>query len=77
MIVKIIRSVKALEKSDIVFLLDFNALHRVGGDMQNTLEKYKNDFALIDHHQQPDDFNICIQILQCHQPVKWSIILLK
>ncbi|TYP98244.1 phosphoesterase RecJ-like protein [Tenacibaculum adriaticum] len=48
--------IKALEKSEIIFLLDFNALHRVGGDMQNTLEKYENDFALIDHHQQPDDF---------------------
>ncbi len=23
--------------------------------MQNTLEKYPNDFAMIDHHQQPDD----------------------
>ncbi|MFT7901029.1 bifunctional oligoribonuclease/PAP phosphatase NrnA [Tenacibaculum ascidiaceicola] len=50
------QSVKALKKSDIVFLLDFNALHRVGDDMQNTLEQYENDFALIDHHQQPDDF---------------------
>ncbi|MFY7672379.1 DHH family phosphoesterase [Tenacibaculum sp. MEBiC06402] len=50
------QSVKALKKSDIIFLLDFNALHRVGDDMQNTLEKYENDFALIDHHQQPDDF---------------------
>lgn len=50
------QSVKALRKSDIVFLLDFNALHRVGNDMQNTLEQYENDFALIDHHQQPDDF---------------------
>ena len=50
------QSVKALEKSDIVFLLDFNALHRVGDDMKNTLEQYKNNFALIDHHQQPDDF---------------------
>ncbi|WP_437824158.1 DHH family phosphoesterase [Tenacibaculum mesophilum] len=50
------QSVKALAKSNIVFLLDFNALHRVGSDMQNTLEQYENDFALIDHHQQPDDF---------------------
>ncbi|WP_440121094.1 DHH family phosphoesterase [Tenacibaculum sp. Ill] len=50
------QSVKALSKSDIIFLLDFNALHRVGNDMQNTLEQYENDFALIDHHQQPDDF---------------------
>jgi len=47
---------KAIKKSDIIFLLDFNALHRVGSDMQNTLEAYPNDFALIDHHQQPDDF---------------------
>lgn len=47
---------KAIANSDIIFLLDFNALHRVGEDMQNTLEKYPNDFVLIDHHQQPDDF---------------------
>lgn len=49
------QSVKAIEASDIIFLLDFNALHRVGNDMQNTLEKYPNDFAMIDHHQQPDE----------------------
>ncbi|MDY0779857.1 bifunctional oligoribonuclease/PAP phosphatase NrnA [Tenacibaculum sp. IB213877] len=48
--------VKALEKSEIIFLLDFNALHRVGSDMENTLKVYENDFALIDHHQQPDEF---------------------
>jgi phosphoesterase RecJ-like protein len=47
---------KAIKRSDIIFLLDFNTLHRVGSDMQNTLEKYPNDFVLIDHHQQPDDF---------------------
>ena len=50
------QSQRAIKNSDIIFLLDFNALHRVGNDMQNTLEGYKNDFALIDHHQQPDDF---------------------
>ncbi|WP_369048533.1 bifunctional oligoribonuclease/PAP phosphatase NrnA [Tenacibaculum sp. UWU-22] len=50
------QSKKALVESDIVFLLDFNALHRVGADMQNTLETYPNDFALIDHHQQPEEF---------------------
>lgn len=49
------QSQKAISNSDIIFLLDFNALHRVGSDMQNTLEKYPNDFAMIDHHQQPDD----------------------
>ncbi len=49
------QSKRVLNSSDIVFLLDFNALHRVGSDMQNTLENYENDFAMIDHHQQPDD----------------------
>ena len=49
------QSQRAIQNSDIIFLLDFNALHRVGRDMQNTLEKYPNDFAMIDHHQQPDD----------------------
>ncbi|WP_158837926.1 DHH family phosphoesterase [Polaribacter sp. L3A8] len=49
------QSQKAINASDIIFLLDFNALHRVGSDMQKTLEKYPNDFAMIDHHQQPDD----------------------
>ena len=49
------QSQRAINASEIIFLLDFNALHRVGYDMQNTLEKYPNDFAMIDHHQQPDD----------------------
>ena len=49
------QSQKAIQNSDIIFLLDFNDLHRVGSDMQKTLENYKNDFAMIDHHQQPDD----------------------
>ena len=47
-------SPRALNASDLVFLLDFNALHRVGLDMQKTLEQYTNDFVMIDHHQQPD-----------------------
>tara|TARA_R110002073_G_scaffold8207_1_gene45611 strand:- start:60324 stop:61349 length:1026 start_codon:yes stop_codon:yes gene_type:complete len=50
------QSQRAIKKSDIIFLLDFNAFHRVGSDMQKTLEGYENDFALIDHHQEPDDF---------------------
>ena len=50
------QSQRAINASEIIFLLDFNALHRVGHDMQNTLEIYQNDFMLIDHHQQPDEF---------------------
>lgn len=49
------QSKRALDEADVVFLLDFNALHRVGGDMQKGLEKFKGDFIMIDHHQQPDD----------------------
>ena len=50
------QSQRAINASEIIFLLDFNALHRVGHDMQNTLESYQNDFMLIEHHQQPDEF---------------------
>ncbi len=49
------QSKRALDEASIVFLLDFNALHRVGSDMQNTLEEYVGTFIMIDHHQQPDD----------------------
>jgi len=48
------QSKKALEKATIVFLLDFNALHRLGSDMENTVEKFEGTFIMIDHHQQPD-----------------------
>lgn len=50
-----IQSKKALDGADVVFLLDFNALHRVGDDMQKGLEAFEGDFIMIDHHQQPDD----------------------
>ena len=57
----------AIDEASIIFLLDFNALHRVGSDMQNTLEQFTGDFIMIDHHQQPDtiakylysDISIC------------------
>ncbi|AOW19969.1 DHH family phosphoesterase [Urechidicola croceus] len=48
------QSKKALKKADIIFLLDFNALHRIGDDMANTVEKFEGTFIMIDHHQQPD-----------------------
>lgn len=49
------QSKAAIDEASIVFLLDFNALHRVGSDMQNTLEEFDGTFIMIDHHQQPDD----------------------
>lgn len=48
-------STKALEEAEIIFTLDFNALHRVG-EMENVLEKLEVPFVMIDHHQSPDDY---------------------
>jgi phosphoesterase RecJ-like protein len=44
----------AIDEASIIFLLDFNALHRVGSDMQNTLETFVGTFIMIDHHQEPE-----------------------
>ncbi len=44
-----------LQNADLIFTLDFNALHRVG-DMQNVLSQLKTPFIMIDHHQLPDDY---------------------
>ncbi|MBG7629748.1 MAG: bifunctional oligoribonuclease/PAP phosphatase NrnA, partial [Bacteroidetes bacterium] len=48
------QSKSAIDEATIVFLLDFNALHRVGNDMQNTLEAFDGTYIMIDHHQEPD-----------------------
>ena len=47
---------KILEAVDLIFTLDFNALHRVGGDMETVLAAMKAPFIMIDHHQKPDDY---------------------
>ncbi|MBC9797050.1 DHH family phosphoesterase [Sinomicrobium weinanense] len=44
-----------IEKADLIFTLDFNSLDRVE-DMKPVLEKSKAVFAMIDHHEQPDDY---------------------
>jgi phosphoesterase RecJ-like protein len=46
---------KILEEAELIFTLDFNALHRVG-EMENVLSKLKAPFIMIDHHQKPDDY---------------------
>ena len=48
---------KILEEAEIIFTLDFNALHRVG-EMEHTLKKLTAPFIMIDHHQKPDDYAI-------------------
>mgnify|MGYP000453238938 CR=1 FL=1 len=47
---------KILEESDVIFTLDFNALHRVGSEMEQVLETMKAPLIMIDHHQKPDDY---------------------
>lgn len=61
------QSKNAISTADMIFLLDFNALNRVGDDMEKTLETFRGPFTMIDHHQQPDpiakflysDISIC------------------
>ncbi len=45
-----------LQEAEIIFTLDFNALHRVGDRMYQALEKLDPMYVMIDHHQQPEDF---------------------
>ena len=52
----IIRGNELLKNADIVFTLDFNALHRVGPKMEVILQKINPIYIMIDHHQQPDDY---------------------
>jgi phosphoesterase RecJ-like protein len=42
-------------EAELIFTLDFNALHRTG-DMEIPLSEAKAIKILIDHHQQPDDY---------------------
>jgi phosphoesterase RecJ-like protein len=44
-----------IKKADVIFTLDFNALHRTG-NMEKVLEKSKAIKILIDHHQSPDNY---------------------
>jgi phosphoesterase RecJ-like protein len=44
-----------IEKADLIFTLDFNALNRIG-DMEMPVTNAKAIKIMIDHHQQPDDY---------------------
>jgi nanoRNase/pAp phosphatase (c-di-AMP/oligoRNAs hydrolase) len=46
---------KILEDAEVIFTLDFNALHRTG-EMETVLATLKAPFIMIDHHQKPDDY---------------------
>jgi len=47
---------KVLQASELIFTLDFNALHRTGEQMGSFLEKLEKTFVMIDHHQLPDSY---------------------
>lgn len=44
-----------IEKAEIIFTLDFNALGRIG-NMEDVVANSKGLKIMIDHHQQPDDY---------------------
>lgn len=46
---------KILHEAEVVFTLDFNALHRTG-EMEQVLVKLTAPMIMIDHHQKPDDY---------------------
>jgi len=50
------KAIKKLKEAELIFILDFNALHRVGAEMEAVLSELKTQMIMIDHHQQPHDF---------------------
>jgi len=48
------QSLRALDSAELVFVVDFNAFHRVGDVMGAKLESLDTTYIMIDHHQQPD-----------------------
>lgn len=46
---------KIILEAEVIFTLDFNALHRTG-EMEHTLNKSTADFIMIDHHQSPESY---------------------
>ena len=50
-----INCTKILNEAELVFTLDFNALHRTG-EMEQVLSKLSAPMIMIDHHQLPDSY---------------------
>lgn len=49
-------SIQKINEADIIFTLDFNALHRTGNEMASVLEASISLKIMIDHHQQPEAY---------------------
>lgn len=50
------QSTETLQQAELIFTLDFNALHRTGTAMEAVLSQLKVPFLMIDHHEKPDDY---------------------
>ncbi len=48
---------ETISEADVIFILDFNASHRSGNLVAPWIENAKAKKILIDHHQQPEDFD--------------------
>lgn len=46
-----------INEADVLFVLDFNASHRAGNLVAPWIDKANGTKILIDHHQQPDNFD--------------------
>ncbi len=49
------KTTQILSECDLIFTLDFNALHRTG-EMEKVLSQLQAPFIMIDHHQSPDNY---------------------
>ncbi len=49
------KTTQILQESELIFTLDFNALHRTG-EMEKVLSSLTVPFIMIDHHQSPDQY---------------------
>ena len=50
------RASAILSGCELIFALDFNALHRLGDLMCEFMETLDPTYVMIDHHQEPEDF---------------------
>lgn len=48
---------ETIAEADVLFILDFNSSHRAGDRVGEWIEKSNATKILIDHHQQPDEFD--------------------
>jgi len=49
------QATRCIKSAELVFTLDFNSLSRING-VAETLEQFKGDYVMIDHHQAPDSY---------------------